>query len=125
MTIQHKKAHMIRAVLEGVIFSIYSICKILAENRAVTELRAAGGFARSSLWLQILADVSSVRVAVSGSVESSALGAVMLGAEATGTETNFKNELLTVHEPDQQNHQVYLKSFEKFQRLYDKLKDEM
>jgi gluconokinase len=125
LTIQHKKAHMIRAALEGVIFGIYSICKILAENRAVTELRAAGGFARSSLWLQILADVSNVRVAVSGSVESSALGAVMLGAEATGTETNFKNELLTVHEPDQQNHQVYLKSFEKFQRLYDKLKDEM
>jgi gluconokinase len=125
LTIQHKKAHMIRAILEGVIFGIYSVCKILAENRTVTELRAAGGFARSNLWLQILADVSNVQVAVSGSVESSALGAVMLGAEATGTETNFKNELLTVHEPDQQNHQVYLKSFEKFQRLYDKLKDEM
>ena len=116
---------MIRAVLEGVIFSMYSICKILAENRQVTELRAAGGFARSALWLQLLADVSNVRVAVSGSVESSALGAVMLGAEAVGIAPTFKNELLTVHEPNAKLHEVYKKLFEKFQRLYDKLEGEM
>ena len=125
LTIQHSKAHIIRAVLEGVIFSMYSICRILAENRGVTELRASGGFARSTLWLQILADVSNVRVVVSGSVQSSALGAVMIGAEAVGAETDFKNELLTVHEPNGQSHEIYVKLFEKFQRLYNKLEDEM
>jgi len=116
---------LIRASLEGVIFSMYSIAKILAEQNEVTELHASGGFAKSALWLQILADVSNIKVLVSGTIESSALGAVMLGAEALGIKTTFENKVLSTHEPNVENYEVYKKQFKKFERLYELLKGEM
>lgn len=125
LSIQHTKAHLIRASLEGVIYSLYSIIKVLLEQNTITQIRASGGFAKSEVWLQILADVSGIKVLVSESVESSALGAVILGAEAVGIETNFKNNVFSVFEPSLNNHRIYKKQFEKFERLYKLLKSEM
>ncbi len=125
LTIQHTKAHLLRASLEGVIYSMYSIIKILAEKKEVTELHAAGGFAKSPLWLQILADVSNIKVIVSDTVESSALGAVMLGAEALGIETHFENRIVATYQPVAQSHEMYKNGFKKFECLYELLKGEM
>jgi gluconokinase len=125
LTIQHTKAHLVRACLEGVIFSIYSIAKVLAERHDVREIRASGGFAKSPLWLQILADVSNIRVLVSDTVESSALGAVMLGAEAMETGTHFDNETTATYTPDAAKKEIYRRQFKKFEHLYDLLKGEM
>jgi gluconokinase len=125
LTIQHTKAHLVRASLEGVIYSIYSIIKVLADQHEVTELHASGGFAKSHLWVQMLCDVSNIKVLVSDTVESSALGAVMLGAEALKIPANFENKIVSVHEPDMKNHEVYKKQFKKFERLYELLKGEM
>ncbi|WP_018613547.1 gluconokinase [Segetibacter koreensis] len=123
--IAHTKAHLIRASMEGVIFSLYSIGKILAENKEITELHASGGFAKSTLWLQILADVFNIKVLVSEAVESSALGAVMLGAEAVGINTAFQNHASVTYNPIASNHQLYINCFNKFERLYELLKHEM
>ena len=123
--IEHTKAHLIRASMEGVIFSLYSIGKILAENKEITELHASGGFAKSTLWLQILADVFNIKVLVSEAVESSALGAVMLGAEAVGVTAVFQNQASVTYNPIATNHQLYINRFNKFERLYDLLKHEM
>ena len=125
MTIQHTKAHFIRAAMEGVIFSMYSIAKVLKEQHEVHEIYASGGFAKSTLWLQILADVSDIKVVVSETVESSALGAVMLGAEALGLEMNIEKAAQSTYEPNQENCKVYARQFDKFERLYKLLKDEM
>lgn len=125
LSIQHTKAHLIRASLEGVIFSLYSIGKILTEKKQITEIHASGGFAKSALWLQILADVFNIKVLVSAAVESTALGAVMLGAEALAIDPKFAHQTSAVYNPDAKNNEVYLKSFEKFERLYDLLKGEM
>ena len=125
LNIQHTQAHLIRSTLEAVIFSVYSIAKILSEQYDVTELHASGGFAKSNMWLQMLADVSNVRVLVSDTVESSALGAVMLGTEALKIKTDFKKTILASFEPDHQNHEIYKRQFAKFERLYNLLKQEM
>lgn len=125
LSIQHTKAHLIRASIEGVIFSLYSIGKILTEKKEITELHASGGFAKSTLWLQILADVFNIKVLVSAAVESAALGAVMLGTEALGIKTTFYNQTLATYNPIEKHHQIYTKCFEKFERLYDLLKGEM
>jgi len=125
LNIEHTKAHLIRACMEGVIYALYSIGRILAEKKSITELRASGGFAKSSLWLQILADVFDTKVLVSDAVESSALGAVMLGAEALGIITAFNTRDSATYTPVASNHVIYKRCFEKFQRLYDLLKGEM
>ncbi len=125
LSIQHTKAHLIRASLEGVIFSLYSIGKILTEKKEITELHASGGFAKSALWLQVLADVFNTKVLISGAVESAALGAVMIGIEALGIEATFPNKILAEYVPLLKHYQVYKSAFEKFERLYDLLKEEM
>jgi gluconokinase len=125
LTIQHTKAHLIRASIEGVIFSLYSIGKILAEKKEITELRASGGFVKSALWLQILADVFNIKVLVPPAVESAALGAVMLGAESLGIDTAFYNQTSDAYTPVSRQHEIYMTSFQKFERLYDLLKGEM
>ena len=125
LSIEHTKAHLIRSSMEGVIFGIYSIGKILAEKKEITEIYAAGGFAKSSLWLQILADVFNIKVLVSDAVESSALGAVMLGAEALNVPAEFHKDDTVTYTPVAANYEVYKKCFQKFERLYELLKEEM
>ncbi|HEY4147311.1 MAG TPA: gluconokinase, partial [Chitinophagaceae bacterium] len=62
LDISHTRAHMIRAVLEGIIYGVYSIGRVIMENNDPTEIYAGGGFAQSSLWVQVLADVFNKKV---------------------------------------------------------------
>lgn len=125
LSIRHTKAHLIRASVEGVIFSLYSIGKILAEQKEITEIRASGGFAKSTLWLQILADVFNIKVLVSAAVESAALGAVMLGAEALEIKNEFHDQTSAVYTPVAKNAEIYAACSKKFERLYMLLQGEM
>ncbi|MEO6329605.1 MAG: gluconokinase [Ginsengibacter sp.] len=125
LNINHTKSHLIRACMEGIVYAIYSIAKILLEKQVITEIHATGGFAQSSVWLQMLADICNIKVCVSGAAESSALGAVMIGMEALNIGPFARKEILSTYEPDLLNHEVYMKSFERFERIYDSLKDEL
>lgn len=125
LTLQHSKAHLVRACMEGVLYGLYSIGNVLYEKQETDVLYATGGFARSELWLQLLADVFNKKVLVSSGVESSALGAVVVGAEALELEWAMDNTTTTVYHPNAEHHFIYQKSFEKFQRLYEVLKEEM
>ncbi|MDM0115582.1 gluconokinase [Variovorax sp. J22R133] len=81
----HRKEHMIRAVLEGVIFNLYSILPAVESIVGTsTTIKATGGFARSGLWRQMMADVFDREVVVPESFESSCLGAAVLGLYALG-----------------------------------------
>lgn len=92
LTLSHQKKDMIRAALEGVIFNLYSVYLALTEamDHQTTLIRATGGFARSSLWRQILADIFESEVTVPESYESSCLGACFLGLYATGKMKDFE-----------------------------------
>jgi len=122
--IGHTKAHLIRAAMEGVIYCLYSIGKILVENKEIRELHATGGFTRSPVWLQMLADVFNIKVLVFGEDESSALGAVITGLGATGNSFPFPQPVLAMYEPDASVHAVYRKGFERFTRIYRLVEDE-
>ena len=81
----HRKEHMIRAVLEGVIFNLYSILPAVESIVGTsTSIKATGGFARSGMWRQMMADVFDREVVVPESFESSCLGAAVLGLYALG-----------------------------------------
>ncbi|MGQ8875580.1 gluconokinase [Paenibacillus sp. TSA_86.1] len=85
LTLHHKKEHMIRAVLEGVIFNLYTVLLAMEEQIGQpTSIQATGGFARSPLWRQMMSDIFNQEVVVPESFESSCLGAVVLGLYATG-----------------------------------------
>ncbi len=85
LTRAHRREHLVRAALEGV---CQQLALVLASVRdagnEVDEVRATGGFARSALWRQILADALGMPVGFAERHEGSAFGAALLGMEALG-----------------------------------------
>jgi gluconokinase len=92
LSMAHKKEHMIRAALEGVIYNLYTVFLALIEcmEGPVTRIQATGGFARSAVWRQMMSDIFESDVVVPESYESSCLGACILGLYATGKIESFE-----------------------------------
>jgi xylulokinase len=79
LTASHTRAHIIRAILEGVAFSLRDTFTIFAEmNVPVRSIRLGGGGARSALWRQIQADVYGHEVEIVEAEEGAAYGAAIL-----------------------------------------------
>jgi xylulokinase len=75
----HTRAHIVRAILEGVAFSLRDTLTIFAEmNVPVEAIRLGGGGARSSLWRQIQAQVYGCTVSLAEAEEGAAYGAALL-----------------------------------------------
>lgn len=77
----HRRAHILRAILEGVAFSLKDSFSIFDEMKVpVTKIRLGGGGARSPLWRQIQADVYAHEVEIVEAEEGAAYGAAILAA---------------------------------------------
>jgi gluconokinase len=60
--INHTKSHLARATLEGILFGVYSIGKMLATFREIDEIRINGSFASHPLCVQMLSDIFGKRI---------------------------------------------------------------
>lgn len=81
ITPSHHRGHIIRAILEGVAFSLKDSFSIFEEmNVPVTQIRLGGGGARSPLWRQIQADVYGQEIEIVEAEEGAAYGAAILAA---------------------------------------------
>jgi xylulokinase len=81
----HGRAHVIRAILEGVAFSLRDTFTIFEEMKVpVREVRLGGGGARSPLWRQIQADVYGCTVSTVAAEEGAAYGAAILAGVGAG-----------------------------------------
>ena len=81
LTASHTRAHIVRAILEGVAFSLRDTFTIFQEmNVPVKNIRLGGGGARSPLWRQIQADVYGHPVEIVEAEEGAAYGAALLAA---------------------------------------------
>ncbi len=86
LTRRHRRADMIRAVLEGVAFSLRDCLGLLREVGldAPAEIRIAGGGARSQLWRRICASALGTRVVTVTTTEGAAFGAALLAGTQAG-----------------------------------------
>jgi gluconokinase len=85
LTHAHRREHLIRAALEGVCQQLALVLNsVRAAGNEVREIRAGGGFARSGLWRQMLADVLGLPVSFPAGPEGSGFGAALLGMQALG-----------------------------------------
>jgi xylulokinase len=86
LTVNHGRAHLTRAVLEGVAFGMRDSLELMrsAGLPPPSEIRATGGGIRSDLWRQILADVLGAAIVTTSSAEGAAQGAAMLAAVGAG-----------------------------------------
>jgi gluconokinase len=94
------------------------------DSNETDTVYAHGGFAQSSLWLQVLADVFNKKVVVADPVESSALGAVFIGMEALHEIPAISRHAMSEYTPNSVHHAIYARQWKKFGRLYELLKDE-
>src|SRR4029077_3750236 len=82
----HTRGHIIRAVMEGVAYSLKDTFTIFDEMKIpVTSIRLGGGGARSPLWRQIQADVYEREVEIVAAEEGAAYGAAILAGTGAGT----------------------------------------
>jgi len=85
LTASHTRAHVVRAILEGVAFSLRDTFTLFREmNVPVTSIRLGGGGARSPLWRQIQADVYGHAVEIVEAEEGAAYGAALLAGVGAG-----------------------------------------
>ncbi|APX73222.1 gluconokinase [Companilactobacillus allii] len=113
LTRQHTRAHMVRAALEGIVYNLY-VVMLTIEGVAgkPKSIQATGGFARSSLWRQMLADIFEQDVTIPESFESSCLGAAVLGMYSLGyiDDLSAVKDMVgvtDVHHPNEENFEVY------------------
>ncbi len=85
LSLRHTYAHMVRAIMEGVAFSLCESLDMLKELHVpVTTVLCSGGGARSPLWRQIVADVFDRPITWHRGEEHSGIGAAMTGALSVG-----------------------------------------
>jgi xylulokinase len=85
LTLRHAKAHLTRAVLEGVTFGLRDSLELMrALGLRIEQVRASGGGARSPLWRQMLADVFDTEIVTVNVTEGAAYGAALLAGVGAG-----------------------------------------
>jgi xylulokinase len=85
LTLRHGKAHLTRAVLEGVAFGLRDALELLrALDVRIDQVRVSGGGARSSLWRQILADVFATEIVTTNVTQGAGFGAALLAGVGIG-----------------------------------------
>ncbi|MBI1853159.1 MAG: xylulokinase [Planctomycetes bacterium] len=86
LALHHGRAHLARAVLEGVAFAMRDSLEVFSQlGIAATRVRMTGGGARSAVWRQIFADVFDLPVDTVAADEGAAYGAALLAAVGAGT----------------------------------------
>lgn len=127
LSLNHGRAHLYRAVLEGCTFALRDIVDRLdALGLAGDELRVVGGGARSPFWLQMKADVTRRRVRVLTMNEATALGAAMLAGVGCGIFRDLDDAVdrLTVlepktYEPDPATAAAYDEAYGRYRAVFD------
>ncbi len=111
----HRREHFYRAILEGIAYehrlAMEGVAK--ATNQPLDEYILMGGGSRSTLWCQIVADVTGAKVTRASTTEATNLGAGILAATAVGWYSDVRaaaNEMTTTEQsfmPHEKTHKIY------------------
>jgi len=125
LTASHTRGHVIRAILEGVAFSLKDTFTIFEEMQIpVTSIRLGGGGARSPLWRQIQADVYGREVETVAAEEGAAYGAAILAGTGAGRWRSVEeacDEVVRVAlriPPNEEVSQVMQRAYGTYRKIY-------
>jgi xylulokinase len=132
LTASHTRAHMTRAVMEGVAFSLRDSLEIFRElGAAIERIRLGGGGARSRLWRQIQADVYGQPVEILEADEGAAFGAAILAGVGAGAWSSVDEacgatiRVAEMIEPGRQSTETLDRNYEAYKQLYSLLRPAM
>ena len=127
LTRHHGRGHLVRAGIEGVCLQLALVLASVRDaGNEVREIRATGGFARSDLWRQMLADALGMPIGFAAGHEGSAFGAALLAMDALGLVEGIDRaaqlvDIEDVVEPEAGAAGVYADLLPTFASLYDAL----
>ena len=130
LTLRHNRAHMTRAVLEGVAFGLKDSFTLIqnAGLGSITQVRASGGGTKGAVWRQILASVLDAELVTVNTTEGAAYGAALLAGVGSGTWTDVPDackasvKITGSTQPDPAQVDLYQKVYPVYQELYPALK---
>ena len=122
------RGHIIRAVMEGVAFSLRHNLEVSQSAGAqARSLRSVGGSANSRVWTQLKADITGHVIEVPASDTASTLGAAILAGVGTGVYSSFSAActrtvaVTRTHQPDSSQRAVYDERYRQYRELYERL----
>lgn len=126
----HTKNDMLRAVIEGVSYSLLDCMEIIkGTGLNPTNVMVSGGGGKSELWRQILADMFNCKVSTNKSSEGPALGVALLAGVGTGVYKDI-NEACSIAISEnsiqyqkEENSLVYKRYYEIYKKIYNDLKE--
>ena len=132
LTASHTRAHIVRAIIEGVAFSLRDTLTIFSELKLPIEsIRLGGGGARGALWQQVQADVYGMPVDLVAAEEGPAYGAALLAGVGAGMwpsiETACERAVRVAErvEPHKNRMALMDRQYVAFRKLYPALRDTM
>jgi gluconokinase len=131
MDFSHGPAHMVRAVMEGVLFNLAMVLAVLEDlaGGPVEEIVAGGGFARSEVWVGMAADLLGRPLVLAENPETTAQGAALLALVALGRAGSLADAVARLPAParrvlpDPARHARYAVLAPVFAALPDKIRD--
>lgn len=131
LNLTHKRAHMTRAVMEGVTFALRdSLAIIESLGVPVKEVRAGGGGSKNPTWRQMQADVFGKKITTLKVEQGAAYGVALLAAVGDGAYKNIGEACKATIEAashcavDKKAAKAYEALFPVYQKLYKNLKDD-
>lgn len=129
LSAKHVKRDLVRAVMDGVAFSLKNAMDIILEmGIPVEEVRASGGGGKSPLWRQIQADVFGTPICTVNSSEGPALGVALLAGVGAGVYKSVPEacdatvKVVTKQDYNKDSSSVYLGYYQLYNSLYQSLK---
>ncbi|MEG2677057.1 MAG: FGGY family carbohydrate kinase [Oscillospiraceae bacterium] len=131
MTLKHTKGHFIRSIMESL---GYILCRnieaIDSMGLEIRQIRTLGGGSKSDIWNQIKADITGKQLCITESSQDIAcLGAAVLAGVASGIFESIESacevmvKIKKTYNPNQENHLLYRKQYQKFKMLFSALED--
>jgi xylulokinase len=125
LTLQHSRAHIYHAILEGISYGFYHHLEVMNERGfGVRRVRVANGGARSMLWRQVTADVIGYPLEEVAHHPGSSLGAAFVAGMGAGAFDSWGEiekyiEVAAVTRPVMENHARYVQLFRLYRELYE------
>ena len=131
LTLSHTKAHIYRALLESVAYSLRHVMESMTDTDILLEkIVLVGGGAKSIIWKQIFADVTGLPIVTPVQEIEAPLGDAFMAAIGSGQIHEYSNieswiQMNPAVFPNQKNHEQYEKYFNLYKELYPNLKMSM
>ena len=125
---RHTRAHVVRAIYEGIIAGHYTHYRRLLKFRKPPEaVRFTGGAARSEAWVQMFADWFQVPMEIPAGTELGALGAAIAAAVACGCHAGYREAVAAMakiarrYDPDSRKKDLYADKYERYRKALEAL----